>query len=60
MQFRIETSVGAQLVTCDMDTIMSCAGNLYEYCGGPSFMSLYYATGNLKRDEAEGGDYEDD
>jgi hypothetical protein len=45
---RILTSVGGQQVQCDMTRIMSCGGNLYEYCGGPGFMSLYYASGPLR------------
>jgi len=28
---------------CNLQQIMTCAGNPYEYCGGPGFMSLYYS-----------------
>lgn len=35
---------GAQMVDCDVTKLMFCAGNTYEYCGGPSLLTLFYSA----------------
>ncbi|EMC97704.1 hypothetical protein BAUCODRAFT_463088 [Baudoinia panamericana UAMH 10762] len=39
-----ETQTGGHLAQCNITDMMRCAGNVYEYCGGPGFMDLYYSA----------------
>ncbi|KAI7652069.1 WSC-domain-containing protein [Hortaea werneckii] len=39
----IKTSTGATAIDCDVTQVMLCPGNNYQFCGGRSFMNLYYS-----------------
>ncbi|KAI7498899.1 WSC-domain-containing protein [Hortaea werneckii] len=39
----IVTSTGATAIDCDVTQVILCPGNNYQFCGGRSFMNLYYS-----------------